>query len=128
MQKRFARHICRFLCISLFIVAGWGVFLSLGAQAQWMEGLGNAFSSGLPNASLIDIFRTLMNWLLAVLGFFAVIGFIWAGILFLFSGGSEMRVSRAKSALLYSVVGILVALAGFVIIQALDNFLRGRFL
>jgi hypothetical protein len=66
-----------------------------------------------------------MNWLLAILGFLGIIGFVIAGILYLTAAGDEDQIGKAKNAMMYSIIGVIVALLGFVIIQAVNNWLGG---
>ena len=93
------------------------------AGAQWGVGKGNAGASGLPSDSIYGIIGRFMNWLLAILGFIGVIGFVIAGILYLTSAGNEEQIETAKKAMLWSIVGVIVALIGFVIIRAVEGLL-----
>jgi small-conductance mechanosensitive channel len=93
------------------------------AGAQWGEGRGNARSSELPSDSIYSIIMRTMNWLLAILGFIGIIGFVIAGILYLTAAGNEEQIEKAKSAMMYSILGIVVALIGFVIIKAVEGWL-----
>ncbi len=72
---------------------------------------------------LNDIISNLALWLLAIFGFIAVIGFVISGILYLISAGDEDAQERAKRAMIYSITGVLVGLAGLVVITAIDYFL-----
>jgi hypothetical protein len=93
------------------------------AGAQWGAGRSNAQSAQLPGGTIIDIIQTAMNWLLAILGFIGIIAFVIAGILYLTAAGDEKKVGTAKSAMTAAITGIIVALIGFVIIQAVNTFL-----
>ncbi len=95
------------------------------ASADWNSGFQNAQGSQLPRGSIYNIIQSTMNWLLAILGFIGIIGFVIAGILYLTAAGSEEQIEKAKSAMLYSIIGIVVALLGFVIIKAVDTWLQG---
>src|SRR5688572_29383108 len=86
------------------------------ASAQWNQGQRNAGESALPKGSIIDIAKQTMNWLLALVGFIGIIGFVIAGILYLTAAGDEDRIEQAKKAMMYSIIGVIVALIGFVII------------
>jgi multisubunit Na+/H+ antiporter MnhB subunit len=93
------------------------------ASAQWQLGRSNAQSSGLPVDSIYSIIMRTMDWLLAILGFVGIIGFVIAGILYLTAAGNEEQIEKAKSAMMYSILGIVVALIGFVIIRAVEGWL-----
>ncbi len=81
--------------------------------------------TGLPSASIFDIINAIMQWLLAAVGIVAVIGFAIAGILYLTSAGDETRMGTAKNAMIYSIIGIIVALAGLVALVAVQTLLSG---
>lgn len=93
------------------------------AGAQWGVGKGNAGSAGLPGDSIYGIISRTMNWLLAILGFIGIIGFVIAGILYLTAAGDEGQIDKAKNAMMYSIIGVIVALIGYVIIKAVEGWL-----
>jgi uncharacterized membrane protein len=81
--------------------------------------------TGLPTSSVTDIVTGIMNWLLGIVGVVGVIGFAIAGILYLTAAGDEERINKAKSAMLYSIIGVIVALAGLVALQFAKSMLGG---
>jgi len=97
--------------------------LAVFAQA-WNVGAINA-SLGLPDGSILGIVTHILYWLLALLGVFGVIGFVISGIIYLVSTGDEDMIERAKRAMTWSIVGVVVGLMGFVVIQAVDTALMG---
>jgi hypothetical protein len=62
---------------------------------------------------------------LAIFAIMGVIGFLIAGIIYLVSTGDETAIARAKSAMLWSIIGIIVGLSGFLIMQAVAALLSG---
>ena len=93
------------------------------AFGQWSAGVNNASSAGTPQGTIFGIIQKTMNFLLSILGFLGVIGFVIAGILYLTAAGDEKRMASGKNAMIYSIMGIIVALLGFVIIQAVNSWL-----
>jgi hypothetical protein len=69
------------------------------------------------------IFRIVTNVLLFIIGAIAVIMLIIGGIRYVVSGGDSSAVTSAKNTILYAVVGIVVALLAY----ALVNFVIGSF-
>jgi len=96
-----------------------------GATGPWKEGLSKAEAQGLPGGAISDIIFNLASWLLLILGSFALIGFAISGILYLTSAGEEDRMEKAKKGMIYSIIGVIVGLLGYVIVQAVDTWLRG---
>lgn len=95
------------------------------AGAQWGVGQSNAGAGGTPRGSIIGIIEQTMYWLLGILGFIGIIGFVIAGILYLTAAGDEDQIGKAKNAMMYSIIGVIVALLGYVIIQAVTAWLGG---
>lgn len=81
--------------------------------------------TGLPAGSIISIITNGMNWLLIIVGILGVIGFVIAGIIYLTAAGDEDQIAKGKKAMIFSIVGVIVALIGVVIIQAVQSMLGG---
>ena len=68
------------------------------------------------------IFKTITNTILYVLGAISVIMLIYGGIRYTLSGGDSAQVTAAKNTIMYAVVGVIVALLAYAII----NFVIGE--
>ena len=66
---------------------------------------------------------SVMNVVYVVAGVVAIIIIIVAGILYSLSSGDPGKASKAKNAIIYSVVGLVVVLSAY----AIMNFVVGRF-
>jgi flagellar basal body-associated protein FliL len=60
-----------------------------------------------------------MNWLLGIVAVLAIIMFIVSGIQYITSVGNEEDATRAKNNMTYAIVGLVVALAGLIIVNAI---------
>lgn len=69
------------------------------------------------------IFRTITNVLLFILGAISVIMIIIGGLRYVISGGNATAVTAAKNTILYAIVGVIVALLAYAIV----NFVLGSF-
>lgn len=83
--------------------------------------------TGLSSAPVGLLLMRLMNWLLAILGTLAIIAFVISGIQYLVSAGNEDMIETAKRNMWYSIVGVVVALSGWIIIITIDQVLRCSF-
>jgi len=101
------------------------VFLAKLAYAQWDAN--NLTGFGLPNASIYSIISNILNWLLAIVGVVGIIGFVISGILYLTAAGNEDMIQKAKRAMTYSIIGVIVALSGLVAIYFADSMLNAVF-
>lgn len=70
-----------------------------------------------------DMVKIVINILLTVLGMIAVIMIVIGGIRYTTSNGNASQVKEAKDTILYAVVGLVVAIMAFSIV----NFVLGRF-
>lgn len=82
--------------------------------------------TGLPSGSITSIVKSIMNWILGLVGVLGVIGFAIAGILYLTAAGDETRIETAKKAMTWAIVGVIVALLGLVIVRAAAAMLEGN--
>lgn len=80
--------------------------------------------TGLPGGSIKGILTNILNWLLGIFGILALISFVISGIQYIISAGDEKNMQTAKRNMTYSTLGIIVALAGLVIVRAIDTALR----
>lgn len=122
----------RFICSTIVIMA-WTVLLSFfGALIQIAKAAGSGVAlpqnTGLPDNDIPTILTRLVSWLLLVFGFVAIISFVITGIMYLMGGsmtGEKKDVSGAKKQLQWSIVGVIVGLSGYIILKAVDAWLKG---
>jgi hypothetical protein len=119
------------------LVGGWLLVVSmfaLPASAADLYDTGYGYQGGglvldnvygLPDGSILGIASNLLFWLLSLFAILGIIGFVLSGIFYLISAGEEDMVTRGKDGMKWSIVGILVGLSGFVIMQAVNLFLGG---
>ena len=69
------------------------------------------------------VFQTITNVLLYVLGSISVIMIIIGGLRYVISGGNSTNVTAAKNTILYAIVGVIIAILSYAII----NFVLGSF-
>jgi hypothetical protein len=69
-----------------------------------------------------NIIWTIMQFVLGILGGIAVIMIVVGGIKFVISNGDASAVASAKKTILYSVVGLVVALLASGIVLLVNNF------
>lgn len=78
------------------------------------EGAGTAQES---DTSVEDASTNLVNTLLFVLGIVSVLAIILGGIRFATSNGSADQIKQAKNIILYAVVGLVVAILAYAIVD-----------
>ncbi len=132
--KRFFKGKLAFVVVAILIIVP--VF-NAGAQVQcpsgnWDNSTGVCIptDTGLPEGGgdtnpVGHIINNVMLWLLGVVGFIAIIAFVVSGIQYLTSAGDESQIETAKRNMKWSIVGVIVALIGYIVIVFINDMLGG---
>jgi hypothetical protein len=108
------------MTMALLLVNSLGVDIAM-AQAIDPEAdqpaIIRALSGG--QTGLRGIVLTIINFFLGFLGLLAVVMVIYGGFLYVSSAGNEENVNKAKKILLYAVVGIVVIIVSFALVNTL---------
>ena len=85
-----------------------------------------ASDNGLVTKSLDgDIFTTIVNTFLFIVGAVAVVMLIFGGFKYVTSGGDANSVTAAKNTIMYAVIGIIVAMLSYAILNYVVTTLGG---
>jgi len=98
----------------------------VSAQFKVPEGTDLPGEAGDGAKGILDIATAIMKWLLTLVGILAVIAFVIAGILYLTAAGDENQIEKAKRTMVYAIVGVIVALLGVIVLNAVEKMLKGE--
>lgn len=84
---------------------------------------GDTSICGSDNTELTDILTVVINTMIYITGIIAVIMIIIGGIKYTTSSGDASGITSAKNTILYSVIGLVIAIMSFAIV----NFVLDRF-
>lgn len=73
--------------------------------------------TGVENTGLMKTINTAVNVVIGIIGMLAVVMIIMGGISFVTSQGDTAKVTKARNTILYGVVGLVVALLAFAIVN-----------
>ena len=117
---------------SLQIFTGVAAALTLTAgKAMAMtvqEGAEMARADGMP-ADLIGpngVFTQITNTVLYVVGIISVIMLIYGGLRYVISGGDSKKVTDAKNTILYAIIGLIISILAFAIVNFVINAVTGE--
>ncbi|MBR3135012.1 hypothetical protein IKG54_00390 [Candidatus Saccharibacteria bacterium] len=71
--------------------------------------------------NLMSVLNTIINVVIGVVGFLAVVMIIYGGVQYTMSAGAADKVKSAKDTIMYGIIGLVVALLAFAIV----NFVLG---
>jgi hypothetical protein len=98
---------------------------SLSNDGGWLAGIDATESFDLPNATPYTIIENLLMWILSIFAMLAALAFVVSGVMLLTSGGNQDMTSRAKEYIKYSIIALVVALSGYIIIRFINGILMG---
>lgn len=78
-----------------------------------------------PNQALKAIIQTAIELLFVIAILSAISLIIYAGILWITSGGDKEKLQKARSRLTYAIVGLSIVLASFLIVSVIVTILGG---
>lgn len=113
----------KYALLTLGIICGVGsMVLSPAVGAVDLYQCDNPANANLPickdkDKNITTTVTDIINIILYVLGALAVIMIIYAGILYVLSGGDANNVTRAKNTLMYAIIGLIVALLAYAIVN-----------
>lgn len=120
------------LVVAIILVAGAVLSFQAVASAAPVDvfnnndacktGTGTAICGDSSGSGLFGILKTVINVLLTIGGIISVIMIIVGGINFTVSNGDPAKVKKARDTVLYSIIGLVVSLLAFAIV----NFVIGR--
>ncbi len=109
------------MVLGLMVVNMFGANIALAQGAiditTDQPGIIGQLSGG--QTGLRGIVLTIVNFFLTFLGLLAVIMVIYGGFLYVSSAGNEENVNKAKKILLYAVVGIVVIIVSFALVNTI---------
>ena len=92
-----------------------------GNPAQ--EGAETAKPDGVPTELIgpEGVFTEITNTILFAVGIISIIMLIWGGLRYILSGGDSKKVTDAKNTILYAIIGLVVALLAYAIVNFVIN-------
>ena len=98
--------------------------LSGSVSAQVSKGIDTATTSEMKGKSIDGdkgLIKTVVNVLLWAVGILSVIMIIFSGFRYITSAGDASKTKSAQSTLIYSVVGLIVAIMAYAIVNMVTN-------
>ena len=126
MSTRLKQILSSLLIIPLMALGVSTVFHSDVAGASDMTlsgGVSNSQGEGVPGelTGSDGVFEIVVNVLLFIIGAVSVIMLIYGGIRYTTSGGNANSVTAAKNTIMYSIIGLVVAILAFAVVQFVVN-------
>ena len=122
MSTRLKQILSSLLIIPLMALGVSTVFYSdvVGASDMTISGgVSSSQGEGVPGelTGSDGVFEVVVNVLLFIIGAVSVIMLIYGGIRYTTSGGNANSVTAAKNTIMYSIVGLIIAILAFAVVN-----------
>lgn len=119
-MKLYQKIIGSFLLVA--VMAGGALLtphttVSAAPKDEVTKGINQVGGNATGQGSLPDLIKNIINVLLFIVGAVAVFAIILGGIRFVTSSGDQAAVKAARETILYAVVGLVVAILAFAIVN-----------
>lgn len=121
-MKRIIKTTTQFIAgigAALSITTGRAMASSFGPREGALAAKGDAMPSELVGPD--GVFTQISNIILYIVGIISVIMLIWGGIRYITSGGDNKKVTDAKNTVLYAIIGLIIAILAFAIVNFVLN-------
>ena len=105
------------LGITIGVVLSVVPIASSSVSAQISSGLNMASTDELKKQSVDSLAPSVVNILLWAVGLISVVMIIFGGFRYIISNGDSAKVTAAKNTVMYAVVGLVIAIFSYAIIQ-----------
>lgn len=100
--------------------------LEEGGSGLQIAGTGDvAISGDIDKRPLGDVVLAMVNYFIGFLGFIAVVVFVYAGVLWVISGGNDEQITKAKKIMTYASLGLVVVILSFSIVRFITGSAGG---
>ena len=100
---------------------------ALASAISIQEGADAARAEGMPTELIGNngVFSRITNTILLIVGLISVIMLVYGGLRYILSGGDSKKVTDAKNTVLYAIIGLIISLLAFAIVNFVLNSVIG---
>lgn len=95
-------------------------FITQGAFVEFPTETSNVEQQ--TKVSYFNNIASIFSFVLAIIFIFSLFGFLISGLTFIMAGGHEGNLEKARSTLIFSVVGVVISLIGYISLNLLKHF------
>lgn len=97
------------------------------AAQNGLSTVGEAFPSGAKQGKTVqEIVKLVINWALYLAAIIAVIFIIIGGFMYITSAGNETQAGKGRATLKNALIGLVLVILSYVIVQIVYNFLTNK--
>lgn len=114
-------------CLSIFLLLfGFSVLTATADDEPTGLQRPNAAAAGLPAGDLEALINGIVNWVLILAAAACTVALVYAGFRYAFAGGNEEKTEQAKKILKYAVIGVIIIVGAYAMIQLIVELIKGN--
>ena len=118
--KIFSLRLLTIIFLAIFLIGLPGAFILAGS------GWGSGFENPLESKDFTELAESIIEWIVNIGILIAVFMIIYSGILFMISRGNDEDITKAKKALMWSLIGLAILIMGKTWITLIESILSGK--
>ncbi len=127
MLKKYPKsHFLWTMILSIFVLAIVVFLLPHGALADDLYGVNYGAGTGLASEDLRITVVKVIRAILGALGVIALVLVLYAGFIWMTSGGSAEKIAQAKKIMVNAAIGLIIIMMAFAIVQYVFKVLSGE--
>lgn len=101
---------------------------AMAADNPAQTGANAAKADGMPTEliGVNGVFTKITNTILYAVGIISVIMLIYGGLRYITSGGDSKKVTDAKNTIMYAIIGLIIAILSYAIVNFVINAIGGE--
>lgn len=111
---------------SLWLLLTSGVMLAMSSVPYSVRALEHKFTSPIKATTFSGLLTLIIQWLLGLVAFLALLALIVGGIHLIIGLGNEEQVKSAKKIIMWAVIGLVVVVISYVVIEIVVGLLGGE--
>lgn len=96
-----------------------------GGSASSIGGIDLPTGTGLSTMTPMTLLTNILRFLLYMIGGVAILFLVYAGFQYILAAGDETKIKEAKHIIMYSIIGIVVALVSLILVSTLTGLVAG---
>lgn len=94
-----------------------------GYELQGFDKIFGIPEEGTLTEMLVPFFLRIISFLFALVGLLAILGIVYSSYILATSGGNEQNIQTGKKGITNAIIGLIIALSGYVIIYTIQDLL-----
>lgn len=123
MKKGFVKLLLVLAILSPLALAIPAIVHGAGTVQEGLDSIQKSFPTGTKESSVESVTKTVITAMLYFAGIASVLVIIIGGLMSITAGGDETKAKKGKQAVYNAVIGLVITVFAYIIVQVIYNFI-----